>query len=80
MKAGGTNGWGEIINVTSIAVVIYDWPGPNYFGFAAAPTSPHPSGGINAYFVDGHTAWLSAAECDMWKEGQHPFYKWGRYP
>lgn len=80
MKAGGTNGWGETIEVTTLAVVIYDWPGPNYFGYGPAPTSPHPSGGINAYFADGHTAWITAEESDDWKQGQQPFYKWGRYP
>lgn len=80
MKVGGTNGWGETIGISTLAVVIYDWPGPNFFGYAPAPSSPHPSGGINASYVDGHTAWITAEESDDWKQGQQPFYKWGRFP
>jgi prepilin-type N-terminal cleavage/methylation domain-containing protein/prepilin-type processing-associated H-X9-DG protein len=86
MQVSGTNGFdhgalgNEKITVPTLAVVIYDWPGPNYFGYAPAPTSPHPSGGINAYFADGHTAWITAEESDDWKQGQQPFYKWGRDP
>jgi prepilin-type N-terminal cleavage/methylation domain-containing protein/prepilin-type processing-associated H-X9-DG protein len=86
MAGGGTNWNNETVDIPTLAVVIYDWPGPNYYPpMNAVPDplaypQPHPSGGINAYFVDGHVAWITLQEADTWKEGQHPFYKWGRNP
>jgi prepilin-type N-terminal cleavage/methylation domain-containing protein/prepilin-type processing-associated H-X9-DG protein len=94
MNRFGTNGYWhgapynrcESITIPTIAVVIYDWPGPNYYPpmngspDPLAYPMPHPSGGINAYYVDGHVAWISLEEADEWKQGQYPFYKWGRDP
>jgi len=92
MKANGTNGFNhgplgnEMITQPTLAVVIYDWPGPNFYPEMGGPLNPdtyprpHASGGINAYFVDGHSAWISVEEADDWKQGQFPFYKWGRDP
>lgn len=94
MKVNGTNSFwhgppdnrNESINIPTIAVVIYDWPGPNYYGILGGPLDPnidpmpHPSGGINAYFADGHVSWITYEDSATWKQGQSPFYKWGRDP
>jgi prepilin-type N-terminal cleavage/methylation domain-containing protein/prepilin-type processing-associated H-X9-DG protein len=92
MNRFGTNGFNhgplgnEKITIPTLAVVVYDWPGPNWYPEMGGPLNPgvdprpHPSGGINCYFVDGHVAWVSAAEAPSSKEGQSPFYKWGRDP
>ena len=89
MKATGTNRFGEKVNMPALAVVIYDWPGPNQYlswplggGFLdpAVDPTPHFDGSINAYFFDGHIAPIPQADAPTTKEGQSPFYKWGRYP
>lgn len=62
----------------STVVVLYDFPPPNWFGFAIDPNCPHPSsGGINAYFADGHTAWLTPNAAADTVDGKFPFYAWG---
>ena len=80
MQANGTNSSGESICIPTIAVVLYEWPGPHIYYSPQDNIPAHPSKGINAYFADGHLAWLSYDEAMSTKEGHSPFWRWGRTP
>lgn len=72
---------GENQYMPSCVVVLYDFPPPNWFGFAMEPNCPHPkSGGVNAYYADGHAAWLLPNDAAGFIDGKSPFYAWGLTP
>ncbi|MCI0597373.1 MAG: type II secretion system GspH family protein [candidate division Zixibacteria bacterium] len=72
---------GENQYMPASVVVLYDFPPPNWFGYAVEPNCPHPSsGGVNAYFADGHTAWLLPAEAAASVDGKPEFFRWGLLP
>jgi prepilin-type N-terminal cleavage/methylation domain-containing protein/prepilin-type processing-associated H-X9-DG protein len=72
---------GENQYMPASVVVLYDFPPPNWFGYSIEPNCPHPSsGGVNAYFADGHTAWLLPAEAAASVDGKLEFFRWGLLP
>lgn len=72
---------GENQYMPGSVVVLYDFPPPNWFGFGIESNCPHPrSGGINAYFADGHAAWLSPSDAAGFVDNRSPFYNWGLSP
>lgn len=72
---------GENQYMPSCVVVLYDFPPPNWFGYGMEPNCPHPSsGGVNAYFADGHTAWLLPDEAAASIDGKSEFFRWGLVP
>jgi len=76
----------EKIVVPANCIVFTEFPPPYSInkGWAAGPY-PHNDGGANAYFADGHVAWVPSK---MWDDsqpeasidGQNAWFKWGRYP
>jgi len=77
MQAGGKNQFNQSAYILDHVVVLYDWPGPNWFGYALNSDSPHRDGGINAYFLDGHASWISLAGAAQVIDGKPNFYEWG---
>jgi prepilin-type processing-associated H-X9-DG protein len=77
MRIDGTNWTGERIVIPYLCIGIYDFPDPETVGYANPQLSPHGDG-FNAWFTDGHAAWVKWEEADDVREGKSPYWKWGR--